>query len=324
MRCRLFFLSLFLLCHLTVLAQQDAQFGQYLFNGLHINPAYAGYKEELYLQAFARAQWIGVRGAPQTLSISADEAIKDESIGLGLIINKDKIGAQRSLTAIGNLAYRIKLDRTETNVLAFGIGLGIKQLGLDGNLLDPHDQGDNRIPSGNVSQVTPEFRAGIFYSNEKYFAGFSATNIISKTITILSDYNTLSIRSQTHLYLTAGVLLPLNDYILFRPTFLLRDDTRGPTSLDLNSFFLFNERFWLGAAYRTSVKLYPKNNLQNDLLRAASAGFIAEYFTKSNLRIGYGYDFTLNKLQNYNYGSHEISLGYYFTTKKSRRPKCYF
>ncbi|WP_293304834.1 PorP/SprF family type IX secretion system membrane protein [Pedobacter sp. UBA5917] len=324
MGCKFFFLPLFLLSHLAVLAQQDAQFGQYLFNGLHINPAYAGYKEELYLQAFARAQWIGVRGAPQTLSISADEAIKDESIGLGLIIGKDKIGAQRSLIATGNLAYRIKLDRTETNVLAFGIGLGVKQLGLDGNLLDPHDLGDNRIPTGNVSQITPEFRAGIFYSNEKYFAGFSATNLIARSIAILSDYNTLSITPQTHLYLTAGMLLPINDYILFRPTFLLKDDIRGPTSLDLNTFFLFNERFWIGSAYRSSVKLYPKNNLQKNLPNASTVGIITEYFTKSNLRIGYGYDFTLNKLQRYDYGSHEISLGYYFTTKKSRRPKCYF
>ncbi len=26
-------------------AQQDAQFSQYMFNGIYINPAYAGYRE---------------------------------------------------------------------------------------------------------------------------------------------------------------------------------------------------------------------------------------------------------------------------------------
>ena len=75
--------TLFNLFCLCLFAQQNAQFGQYMFNGLYINPAYAGYKEELYMQAFVRAQWTGIQGAPQTLSISVDEAVKEESLGLG-------------------------------------------------------------------------------------------------------------------------------------------------------------------------------------------------------------------------------------------------
>ncbi|RZK14541.1 MAG: type IX secretion system membrane protein PorP/SprF, partial [Pedobacter sp.] len=186
-----------------LLAQQNAQFGQYVFNGMYINPAYAGYKEELYLQAFARAQWTGVRGAPQTMSISADAAINNESLGIGGIITKDKIGAQNSLTAAANFAYRIKLDRTETNILAFGLGVGVMQVGLDGNLLDPIELGDNRIPTGNVNQIMPEVRAGIHYSNEKFFIGFSADNLLSKSLSF-SDYNLLNIKVQPHFYLTAG------------------------------------------------------------------------------------------------------------------------
>ena len=68
---------------------------------MYINPAYTGYKEELYLQAFARAQWTGIKGAPQSLSISADEAINDESLGIGAIITKDKIGAQKCFKCFG-------------------------------------------------------------------------------------------------------------------------------------------------------------------------------------------------------------------------------
>jgi len=36
------------------------------------------------------------------------------------------------------------------------------------------------------------------------------------------------------------------------------------------------------------------------------------------------HDYSLNKLGSYDYGSHEISIGYYLQTAKSRRPKCYF
>ncbi|MGM9477368.1 PorP/SprF family type IX secretion system membrane protein [Pedobacter sp. GSP4] len=305
-------------------AQQNAQFGQYVFNGMYINPAYTGYKEELYLQAFARAQWTGIKGAPQTLSISADEAINEESLGIGAIITKDKIGAQSALNFSANFAYRIKLDRSETNILAFGLGAGLMQVGLNGSLLDPIEQGDNRIPTGNVSQIMPNIRAGVHYSNEKFFIGFSADNLLSKSLSVFTDYNLLNIKVQPHFYLSSGMALPLNDEFVFKPTFLIKDDLHGPTSLDLNAFLLIKERFWLGAVYRTSVKLYPKQNLENNLRSPAALGFIAELFVHQNLRIGYGYDYSLNKLGNYDYGSHELSVGYYLVTKKSRRPKCYF
>ncbi|WP_421940861.1 type IX secretion system membrane protein PorP/SprF [Pedobacter sp.] len=311
-------------CSKMVFAQQDAQFGQYVFNGMYINPAYTGYKEELYLQAFVRAQWTGVKGAPQTLSISADEAINDETLGVGGIITKDKIGAQSSLNASANFAYRIKLDRTETNILAFGLGVGVMQVGLNGNLLDPIEQGDNRIPTGSVSQITPDIRAGIHYSNEKFFIGFSADNLLGKSLSVFGDYKLLNVKVQPHFYLTAGVALPITDDFVFKPTFLIKDDLHGPTSMDLNAFLLVKERFWIGGVYRSSVKLYPKSNLQANLTAKSAVGFISEFFVRENLRIGYGYDYSLNKLGNYDYGSHEISVGYYLQTKKSRRPKCYF
>ncbi|WP_316797876.1 type IX secretion system membrane protein PorP/SprF [Pedobacter frigidisoli] len=318
-------ITLFLcLCCMLTIAQQNAQFGQYMFNGLFINPAYAGYKEELYMQAFVRSQWTGIKGAPQTLSISVDEAVKDESLGLGLLVSKDKIGAQSSLNLSGNFAYRIKLDRTETNVLAFGVGVGVMQMGLNGSLLDPTESGDNRIPTGFESRVVPDIRSGVHYSNEKFFVGFSANNLLSQYLSVFQDNSLLSITSKPHFYLTAGMVFPMNNDFLFKPSFLIKDDLNGPTSLDLNASMMIRERLWLGGVYRTSVKLYPKPLLQSDVRNRSAIGLIAEFFVQSNLRIGYGYDYSLNKLGNYDYGSHEISIGYYLNTAKSRRPKCYF
>ncbi|KLT66570.1 type IX secretion system membrane protein PorP/SprF [Pedobacter sp. BMA] len=318
-------ITLFLcLCCMLTIAQQNAQFGQYMFNGLFINPAYAGYKEELYMQAFVRSQWTGIKGAPQTLSISVDEAVKDERLGLGLLVSKDKIGAQSSLNLSGNFAYRIKLDRTETNVLAFGVGVGVMQMGLNGSLLDPTESGDNRIPTGFESRLVPDIRAGVHYSNEKFFVGFSANNLLSQYLSVFQDNSLLSITSKPHFYLTAGMVFPMNNDFLFKPSFLIKDDLNGPTSLDLNASMMIRERLWLGGVYRTSVKLYPKPLLQSDVRNRSAIGLIAEFFVQSNLRIGYGYDYSLNKLGNYDYGSHEISIGYYLNTAKSRRPKCYF
>jgi len=316
--------GIFNLMCLCALAQQDAQFGQYMFNGLYINPAYAGYKEELYMQAFVRAQWTGIKGAPQTLSLSVDEAVKEESLGLGLIVLKDKIGAQHSLSASANFAYRIKLDRTETNILAFGLGIGALQVGVNGSLLDPVETGDSHIPTGDLSQIVPDARAGVHYSNEKFFIGFSADHLLSNSLSVFENDNLINIKLQPHFYLTAGMAFPLNNDFIFKPAFLIKDDLHGPTSLDLNAFLMIKERLWLGGFYRTSVKIYPKDNLQSNLRGRSALGLITELFIRQNLRVGYGYDYSLNQLGNYDYGSHEISIGYYLITKKSRRPKCYF
>jgi len=120
------------------------------------------------------------------------------------------------------------------------------------------------------------------------------------------------------------MIFPVNSDVMFKLTFLIIDDLNGPTSLDLNAFLMIKEKLWLGAAYRTSVKFYPKPALQSDLRARSAIGLITEFFVRENLRIGYGYDYSLNKFGSYDYGSHEISIGYYLQTAKSRRPKCYF
>jgi hypothetical protein len=46
-------------------AQQDAQFTQYMYNTININPAYAGSRGFQYF-ALHRTQWVGLDGAPVT------------------------------------------------------------------------------------------------------------------------------------------------------------------------------------------------------------------------------------------------------------------
>lgn len=114
---KFYFLSL-LACCITIglKAQQDSQFTQYIFNGLHINPAYAGTKGDLYVQSFYRAQWQGIKGAPKTFSIAADDAFKEGKVGLGMIISNDQIGAQSNLSAFANYAYHLNLNDNELSI----------------------------------------------------------------------------------------------------------------------------------------------------------------------------------------------------------------
>lgn len=292
--------------------QQDTQYGQYIYNGLHINPAYAGYREAIYGQVFYRAQWAGIIGAPQSLSLAFDAPITEKNLGIGAIITKDKIGAQNTLNAYGNLAYRLRLNHNVFNVLAFGIGVGVMQTGLNGNLLNPEEVGDSKIPLGFESRIIPSLRVGAQLSTETFFMGFSANNLFAKRLTNNNDFFT-SLNTQQHLYFTAATLVVIQRDINLKPSILVKDDLHGPTSLDINAFLIFKDLFSVGAVYRTSLNLFPRPALEDNLTKKSAVGIISDLLIQQRFRIGYGFDYSLNKLGNYGYGSHEISLGYYFS-----------
>jgi len=308
-----------------VQAQQDSQFTQYLFNGIHINPAYAGYKNDIYVQSFYRSQWEGVKGAPKSFSVAADGAFNNGNVGLGLILSNDQLGAQNYLTAYTNYAYRIKMGDNESS-LAFGIAAGIIQLGLDGNKLDGYRPGDELIPQGSQTNTLPDARFGIYYANKNYFAGFSATNMLAKYMSKKNTESRLVPVPQPHFYFTAGALFPLNEDMQIKPVILIKDDTKGPSSLDLNAFLLLKEGIWIGGFYRTSFDFYKKDYQQSNFSRQNAIGVILEVFATQNIRIGYSYDYSLNKFRDYNYGSHEISAGFYINRKgsKNNRKRRYY
>ncbi|WP_316829063.1 type IX secretion system membrane protein PorP/SprF, partial [Pedobacter miscanthi] len=74
----------FLLLSRPASAQQDAQYSQYMFNGIYINPAYAGYKEVLNVHSFYRSQWTGITGAPRSMSLAVDAIANSGNVGLAL------------------------------------------------------------------------------------------------------------------------------------------------------------------------------------------------------------------------------------------------
>lgn len=296
-------------------AQQDAQFSQYMFNGIYINPAYAGYREQLNLHAFYRTQWTGIDGSPKTASAAIDAIANDGNVGLAFQISTDRLGAQRNSSAYANYAYRLRLNEEGTSRLALGVGLGAVQLGIDGSLLNPNNPEPDQ-PMGMQRTILPDARVGVFFSNDRFYAGLSADNLISQYI----DVNRYAFipKPKPHYYLTAGALIPLSTDILLKPSFLIKDDRAGPTSLDLNAFFILGDRIWLGGSYRTGIKLYRKPHLQNDLTPLNSAVAAIQVFPNSSLRIGYAYDFSIGPLRGYSSGTHEISIGYFFSRKNVR------
>ncbi|WP_316736796.1 type IX secretion system membrane protein PorP/SprF [Pedobacter aquatilis] len=290
-------------------AQQDAQYSQYMFNGIYINPAYAGYKEVLNVHSFYRTQWTGIQGAPRSMALAVDAIANDGNVGLALQVASDKLGAQTNLSVYGNYAYRIRMNDDGSSRLALGVGAGMVNLSIDGSMLNPN-RPEVGQPIGTESTIVPDARAGVYFSNDKFYAGLSADNLISQYIDI--DRYAFIPQPKPHYYLTAGALLPINQDFQVKPSLLIKDDRGGPTSLDVNAFLMIKDLIWLGGSYRTGIKLYDKSYLQRDLSPLNSATAAIQIFPSQKLRIGYAYDFSVGPLQGYSGGTHEISIAFSF------------
>lgn len=321
---RLIILITILLLALASFSQQDAQFSQYMFNGLYINPAYAGYKEQAYIHTFYRTQWTGFEGAPQTMSLAGDMVVKDGDVGLGLLLSNDFTGAQSNFSAYVNYAYRIQLGESGFSRLSLGLAAGIVQQGIDGDKLSSIEI-DQYVPIGKPTESFPDARVGVFYSTPKVFAGLSADNLLASYFQAQNHAkNILLPKINWHYYLTAGALFRLNYDVQIKPTILIKDDEQTFTSLDINTFALLYDRIWIGAFYRTAIKLYNKPHLDHGLQKKSGIGAITDFYVNENLRLGYAFDYSLSNLRSYNYGSHEISIGFALSPKRQEGPKCYF
>src|SRR5690606_27394265 len=187
-------------------AQQDANFTQYIFNTIHVNPAYAGYKNNMYLQSTYRKQWAGVEGAPESFSFAADAPLGNEKVGLSLMVNSDKIGAQSNLGIHGGYAYHVLIDDYTNKKLSFGLNIGLQQTAIDGKAFDANEAGDEYIPAGNESTIVPDARLGILFSSRHFFTGVSASNILSG-LSIGQKENDWHTGLKPHLYFLGGLIV---------------------------------------------------------------------------------------------------------------------
>lgn len=294
-------------------AQQDPQFNQYIFNNMIINPAYAGTKGMKNLSATYSTQWLGFEGAPSTQTLSYDAPVID-NIGLGFHLINDKIGAQTQQGIFGSYAHKVKLS--EQFKLSLGLAVGASHFTLDGSKLIIENENDPAIPQEYVKKIRFDSKTGLFLYSERFYAGLSVTGLLSD----IFKNNELEVASQTrHYYLTSGYVFDINDDFKFKPSFLIKEDFKAPTNVDLTAFFLYRDKIWLGASLRTGTGNFLSKNLENTLRKRNAVAVMSEWNITQEFRVGYSYTVTVSALKNYS--GHEIQLGYYIPNKMTPKMK---
>ena len=286
MRTKILIFAFILTCY-TSFAQQDAQYTQYMFNTINVNPAYAGSRGVMSLFLLHRTQWVGLDGAPVTNTFSLNTPINNSNIGLGLSFVNDKIGPTNDNTISVDVSYSLKAS--EDYKLSFGLKASGNVFNLDVNRLNPADANDPNLQNFN-SKFSPNFGAGVYLHSEKLYLGLSVPNLLQT-----SKYNDVDVavfKERMNFYVIGGYVFNLSPDIKFKPAFLTKMVTGSPLQVDASANFLFFDKLMLGGAYRWD----------------AAVSALAGFQVTDGLFIGYSYDMETTRLRNNNSGSHEIFL----------------
>lgn len=278
-------------------AQQDAQFTQYMYNTISVNPAYAGSRGVLSVFGLYRTQWIGLDGAPETSTFSINTPLNSSKLGLGVSLVNDKIGPTNENTLSADLSYSI--PTSETFKLSFGIKATANIFNLDFNKLSYEDQDDPQFQDLD-NKFTPNIGAGVYWHSDRAYLGLSVPNFIETNR--YDDNDTAIFKDKINYYLIAGYVFDLNYDIRFKPALLTKMVQGAPLQVDVSGNFMFYDKFTVGLAYRWS----------------ASVSAMAGFQVSDGLYIGYGYDHETTNLRKYNSGSHEIFLRFEFFNKYNK------
>ncbi|MEI6947626.1 type IX secretion system membrane protein PorP/SprF [Paraflavisolibacter sp. H34] len=323
-KCYLSLLALLLLN--TLVAQQRPHYTQYVLNNYILNPALTGIENYTDMKLSVRDQWVGLKGAPQTVYLSVHGPIgkKDyktsatsfqppgenprgtaywESYtasephhGLGLSVLNDRTGNFNRFTA--NLSYAYHIGLNPVTNLAAGFAGGITSIGrdqlktvfADGTSLDP------AVANTNYRRLRPDLNAGLWLYSPSYFVGLSAQQVVPLKLNFINDAAYDQGKLVPHLFATAGYRYLLNEEINALPSVMLKfvPNTPAMPQVDVNLKLQYLDLLWAGGSYRVKDGF------------AAMLGLnVANTF-----HIGYAYDFTRTPLNTTNRGTHELLLGF--------------
>lgn len=284
-------------------AQQRALLSQYIFDGLILNPAYAGSHVQLSTTLTYRDQWINFDGAPKTQMLSSHVGVLDNKMGIGVVIANDKIGVHNEFSLYGSYAYKIKFPTG--GILSMGLQAGFNNRTSNFGLLNLNAVNDPSF-AGRVNKLSPNFGTGLYYYEKNFFVGFSIPFILSNRILQDTEDAIMQITENRNYYLWGGVMLYLNrdESLKLKPSALIRAQDGAPLSLDFTLDFILYDVISIGSSYRNIEGIITYINLK----------------ILDNLHLGYGYDWTQSDLKQFSNGTHEFMLNYRVRLRGVHKP----
>lgn len=292
-------------------AQQLPQFTQYMFNTYIVNPAVGGTFNYYQIRYNNRFQWVGLKDAPQTYSISAYGPHGKKDMGFGGNFYHDVTGSTSRTGGLFSYSYNMQVTESGLRVSG-GISLGFMMFRADGSKFEFGDdfmEDDPALYPNTKSVFTPDASVGFMVYDTRFFAGISAHQLLGQKLyeSVLSitendaEINYTGVNKlKQHFMVMGGMLLPLNRDFDIEPSVLLKYMISNPLQVDLNVKLTYRQEFWGGISLRW--------------MDGISLLFGYEY--QRRYLFGYSFDYSLTELRPHSAGSHEIMIGYKFDKLK--------
>jgi type IX secretion system PorP/SprF family membrane protein len=281
----------------TVVAQQDPQFTQYMFNNLYITPAAAGIDGITRFTALHRSQWMGYQssfgdgGAPTSQILTFSTPIYKLKSGFGAYVMHDQLGPQNNLEVQAMYAYHLGIR--DNAKLSFGLKLGLFSQGINGTYYRYIQNGDNLIIDGKESQVRPDVGVGAMLRSEKFYVGIGVNHLTEAQFDFGLDETRGAL--QKHINFTAGYFYDVNFDLQVHPSILVKSDF-NEFSFDVGVIATLRNTMWGGLSFRQS--------------EAATVLLGYSFLKDKSLKFGYSIDVVIKDREAKENFSHELMLIY--------------
>lgn len=281
----------------AISAQQTAVFSEYNYNPFILNSAYAGLLPTSEITLTNTGFIARVEGSPQNFSLSFNSPLNDGRVGLGAGIVRDQIGVTTTTNFFAAYSYKIFFD-FESNrpywqiyqpgVLSFGITAGLQQ--FQDNLLELGITNDPNFAE-NINATIPTIGVGFLFNHARFYAGVSAPNVLGDKLASRDDLN---LSNPVYGYFGYRFFTTIFEKMMIKPNMLLKYENGAPLQADINLAASFQNRFEIGAGYRTS----------------SSMNLLAGIYLIKNFRLIYHYNLALKDSPLGN--THGLMLSYRF------------
>ncbi len=306
-------LPIFLLVSIVLQGQQLSLYTQYRENMTLINPAgmesdFLAFGQNLTFGASYRAQWVGLTNGPTTQTIRASYVNKESngvSILAGGFLLNDQTGPTGFTGLYGRIGGVISPD-PQYSGLAVAISAGAVQYRVNASEIRLRDQGDV-VGTQDQSQLFPDVGVGLFYYQalgdswrdaDMIYAGVSVPQVIGLDLTFENENGEFFTKRVQHFYGQFGYIKFFDNDSFLEPSAWVKYVQGAPINVDFNLRYQLPSSIWVGTGISTASNLH----LETGFMLGRNVGF------DSNIRFGYGFDYSFSSFGPTAGTTHEINI----------------
>ncbi len=290
---------------------QDPEFSQFYANPLYLNPAFAGTSALPRVVTNYRNQWPNQGNTYVTYNLTYDKFVNSIRSGVGfrMMYDRELNGVINSINTSVMYAYHIKVSDRLFFTMALEAGFNYKQFNTSG-LIFPGmiDQGTGTItgtyplPFEDGKKIFPDFSFGLAGQKDDVYFGIALHHLTQPDQSVIEGDQvgrlpfkfTLHVGAKGHEF-HHGLIsknFTLSPNLVYRQQGSFKQINAG--------IYMLEDWLTFGVWYRNNLSLRP------DAIIAMIG------IQKPKFQIGYSFDFSLSNITAYSYGSHEISLVFFF------------